>query len=515
MAMGADRGRLSAIPLAAPLLLWPAVWNGYPIIFADTGTYLRQAIHHYAGWDRPIFYSVFMLPLHATITVWPVVVAQALITAYTLHLVCRLLLPTLSSGTFVAGLALLSLATWLPWLVSELMPDLFTPLLVLVLVVLAWLPERVSHGEQALLVALTAFMMASQQSSLPLAGILLAALILLGWWRDISSPDLAAVRKPGFRRRLLLIALPPALAVTSLCSVNLAAHGRFAISPFGNVFLLARVIYDGPGMAELRRDCGEKDWRLCRFLDRFPAESDGFLWNQDSPLYLAGGPKLVSLDADAIIGAAWRSDPAGTLRAALRNSLEQLGRFKSGDGLQPWPTEVTPWIERDFPPRESAAYQAARQQRGLLQVPAALAMSHQATGLIGVIACALLLPLAIRRKARCLGFLVAVLLALPVSAVITGALSTPHDRYQSRIMWLPPFVAALSAASLRPRPRLPPMSPPRTWSGDPRFCPDCNACRASPAPRSAPTARLHGNVARDAIAELAPRAAGIRLPRPA
>ena len=106
--MGADRSRPFALLLAAPPLLWPAVWNGYPLVFADTGTYLTQAIHHYAGWDRPIFYSLFMFPLHATVTVWPVVIVQALITAYVLHLVCRILLPTLPAGVFVAGVAVLS-----------------------------------------------------------------------------------------------------------------------------------------------------------------------------------------------------------------------------------------------------------------------------------------------------------------------------------------------------------------------------------------------------------------------
>jgi hypothetical protein len=44
-----------------------------------------------------------------------------------------------------------------------------------------------------------------------------------------------------------------------------------------------------------------------------------------------------------------------------------------------------------------------------------------------------------------------VLIALPVSAAITGGLSAPHDRYQSRIMWLPPFIAVVSLASLRQR----------------------------------------------------------------
>ena len=90
------------------------------------------------------------------------------------------------------------------------------------------------------------------------------------------------------------------------------------------------------------------------------------------------------------------------------------------------------------------------QQRGLMSVPAPLATVHATVALLGVIGCALLVPFAARRRAPCLGYLVAVLLALPVSAAITGALSAPHDRYQSRIMWLPPLVAVLSLASLRP-----------------------------------------------------------------
>ena len=69
-------------------------------------------------------------------------------------------------------------------------------------------------------------------------------------------------------------------------------------------------------------------------------------------------------------------------------------------------------------------------------------------GPAGVVACALLLFAALRRRAPCGGLLLAVLLVLPVSAAITGGLSGPHDRYQARIMWLPPFVAALSFVSL-------------------------------------------------------------------
>ena len=442
--MVTDRRAVFAF-FAAVLLLWPALWNDYPIVFADTGTYLSQAINHYAGWDRPIFYSAFMLPLHATVTVWPVVVVQALLTMWILWLVLRALVPGLAAMAFVGGVSLLALCTWLPWLVSELMPDLFTPLLILALVLLIWLPERLSRPEQIALAGLAAFMIASQLSSLPLACVLAAALWVL---RGRYGPaQLGGVAIHPRRRRLLAI-LPPALAVLGLCSVNLAAHGRFSTSPYGNVFLLARVIYDGPGMAVLRRDCPAAGWRLCPFLDSFPPTSDDFLWTHDSPLNRAGGPKAVSRDAGAIIEAALLADPVGEFRAALANTLEQLTLFHSGDGLNPWPAQVAPWIARDFPARESLAYGSARQQAGTLAVPWLLAGLHRITALAGVLACIALLPVALRRRAACAGFLLATLIALPLSAAITGALSTPHDRYQARIMWLPPLIAVVSLMSL-------------------------------------------------------------------
>ena len=191
--MAADRTARLAVPAAAALLLWPAVWNGYPIVFADTGTYLSQAIHLYAGWDRPVFYSLFMLPLHLTVTLWPVVVAQALLAAWVLWLVCRVLVPGISGSAFAGGVFVLSVCTWLPWLVSELMPDLFTPLLVLVLCLLAWVPERLSRIEQMVLAGLATLMIASQQSSLPLACVLLVVLMV---FRSVERKGFSHVSWP-------------------------------------------------------------------------------------------------------------------------------------------------------------------------------------------------------------------------------------------------------------------------------------------------------------------------------
>jgi len=469
----ASRGvSAAAIVVSAVLLLWPAAWNGYPIVFADTGTYLSQAVHRYLGWDRPVFYSLFMLPLHLTLTTWPVVVAQAVLAAVVLHLTRCLLLPGVNSWILVPFALFLSVTTWLPWLVSELMPDVFTPLLVLILSVLVLgrrpLVPDCSHNAVAAhphrhgpacpghdaedargtsmvrtitIIPFAAFLIAAQQSSVPLALAVLAVLGPLRWWLD----------KPRWRQ----IALPwlaPALAIAALATVSAAGHGRAAVSPYGNVFLLARVIYDGPGMIVLHRDCPGAGWRLCPFLDRFPASSDEFLWRADSPVILAGGHKAVSTDADAIILSALRAEPAAAARAGVANAWEQLTRFTSGDGLETWPDQITPWIARDFPARELAAYAAARQQNGTLTVPPWLAAIHRVTALLGIAVCCLLFPMAAWRRHRAVGLLAAVLVTLPASALITGALSGPHDRYQSRVMWLAPCAALLCAPALFRRP---------------------------------------------------------------
>jgi hypothetical protein len=427
--------------LSVVCLIWPALWNGYPIVFADTGTYLSQAMHRYLGWDRPVFYSMFIWPLHLGITTWPVILVQACMTVLVMDLVRRAF--DLPIGWLLAMAVFLAVASWLPWTVSELMPDLFTPLLILLLTLLLVPGLRLRLWDRAAIMALAAFMIATQQSSVPLSLALLAVAIPIRW----------ACRGNESLRVVLAPLLAPGLAMVALVLINTAGFGRVSLSPYGNVFVLARVIYDGPGMAVLRRDCPDRGWRLCPYLDRFPATADEFLWDDSSPVMLAGGHRAVSADADAIIQAAVRAEPGRLAAATWDNAVEQMTRFASGDGLERWNRQVGSRIDRDFPERERRAFHAARQQAGTLQVPPPLASVHRVTALAGIAAALLMLPIAWRRRHVAGWFLGTALLALPLSAAITGGLSTPHDRYQSRIVWLPAAMAFLSVPALLCRPR--------------------------------------------------------------
>jgi hypothetical protein len=435
--------------VATVLLLWPALLNGYPLVFADTGTYVSQAVEHHLGWDRPVFYSFFILALHMTLTTWPVVVAQALVTAHTLWLVRRCFgAPggqSAAAWRLVVIVAILAAGTSLPWLTAELMPDLATPLLALVLTLLVIAPDRLGPWERVWLAALAAGLIAVHQSNVLLAPLLLVVLLPLRRRLGAGAPL-------GWRGVARAVG-PLVAAALALVAVNLVGHGRASLSPYGNVFLLARSLYDGPAMDALVRHCPQAGWRLCIIAEegRPAGNSDNFLWRAESPLYRVGGPKVVSAEANAILWTALREEPWASLRAALRNAAEQFTSFTTGAKMEikAWPEQVTPVIHRIFPRFEAAAYDAAWQTRGRLVVPPWFQALHRVVfgaGLLGTLAG---LGLALRQRHRAAGLCAAVLVCLVGNAAITGAFSGPQDRYQSRVVWLAVFAPLVAVPGLR------------------------------------------------------------------
>ncbi len=425
------------------LLLWPALLNGYPLIFADTGTYLSQAIHHYVGWDRPAFYSIFLFALHWKITNWSVIVVQAGLTIYVLDAVRRGFVPEVPQSMLLPLVALLCVLTPLPWFVDQIMPDLFTSLLALVIAVLILTPERFSRIELRGLTLFSSWMIAAHLSNIWIALGLVCTLV--------PARHLLDARKRrnwrGARRPFVAIML----ALLVLCTANLATFGLFSISPFGNVFILARLVYDGPGRTTLEHDCASRRWRLCGYLDvlpphpsRFPT-SDYFLWEADGPVARLGGAKRITAEARQIILSTVEERPVAVLESGVANIGRQFLRFQSGDGLNAWPDEVGPVIEHSFPAAEYRAFQASRQSRGRLGIPTWLGLLHASAfwgGLLATIAC---LVVEIGKRQRLALLCATILLCLIGNAAVTGALSGPHDRYQNRVIWLAMLVPLMSA----------------------------------------------------------------------
>jgi hypothetical protein len=74
---------------------------------------------------------------------------------------------------------------------------------------------------------------------------------------------------------------------------------------------------------------------------------------------------------------------------------------------------------------------------------------------VQALAIAMLPVIVLLRRDRRIASLAAFLFfALVVNAIICGALSNPHDRYQSRLVWLAPLVVAIAAIGWRRHPSI-------------------------------------------------------------
>ena len=78
-----------AILGGAVLLVWPALLNGYPIVFIDTVSYLNQTTLPELPWDKTLAYGPFLHLFHWRLTLWPAVAAQGLIASHLFWLAQR------------------------------------------------------------------------------------------------------------------------------------------------------------------------------------------------------------------------------------------------------------------------------------------------------------------------------------------------------------------------------------------------------------------------------------------
>ncbi|TNC10229.1 hypothetical protein FF100_23380 [Methylobacterium terricola] len=431
-----------ATVLTALLLLGPALANGFPFVFADTGTYLLSGAHLSAPWDRPIFYGLFTTLFRPLGSPWPVVAVQALAVAILLRLFLRALLGVTGPGAILVAGIVLAGATGLPWFAGQLVPDVFSACLILalLLLVLAW--ERMARLARSVALATVTGSVSVHYGNLPLAASALPAtalLVLFGW------------RPAGGLRRLvaplLALGLAIGLGAAALVSVNLAARRGPVLSASSATFLLARLLDDGPALQVLETECPSAGYRLCGQLDRLRAYrdlgdarpngvpvSDFFLW--DGPLADLGWWAPTEPEAREVVRKALRIDPLGQVGTTLINGLRQTWRVAIGDGLAPYPadTQAVRAVREVYGRSGADSFAASSQMQGLdLRLPNAIQAVMLPLSIL-VLATGALARWPGRRRVLPLVVLLALLLA--ANAVVTGGLSAVHDRYQARVVWL-------------------------------------------------------------------------------
>ena len=450
--------------LAAALLV-PAIANGFPLIFPDSGTYLGIATGHDYAIDRSSVYGLLLKPIvttwPATGGLWLAVVAQALGVAAILWGAAGALRGR-RDATLLASLLGLIALTALPWHAGQFMPDALTGPLILV-ACLAATRAPGSSGTPLLWLAATILAL-THYTHVVLLGTVAAAAIAAQL--ALGLPWRQALRRFG------AAALACATAVALLATANQMVLGRLAMSPVGPFFLFARLNEDGLTGPWLDRHCGrDAPALLCAARAGIPRSSQTLLWGGAAspiaqaiwqPADEATRWRWIAMLAQANRGAIGER-PMAFLASSLRGTARQLARFRAIDDECPAGCGRNPTggialiLARD---RAAAlpALLASRQLRDTNPKAPVRAITTPVAAVSLLLLPAMLALAWRRRDAPAFAFAAGIAAALIANAAMAGALSDVHDRYQSRIVWLAPFLVLMLALRWR-RTACPPRPP--------------------------------------------------------
>ncbi|MGQ0676141.1 MAG: hypothetical protein ACT4N4_08665 [Rhodospirillales bacterium] len=432
----------AAIAASALALLAPAIWNGFPLMFFDTGAFIEQALTGGFVPERSVFYSWFLALFLPKLSLWPAVAAQALMTVWIMAELARALAPELAPerapGRFLALALALAAGTALPWFAGQVLADILAPLMVLSLYLLGFHANGLDWKRRLGLTAVAVLGATSHASHLGLAGGLAIVTAAAQW---IARPRPAAAVRPSWAMPSLVFALSLALIVAS----NFARTGEVFFSRAGSAFVFARLLQDGIVKRLLDDTCPQSGYALCEHKDNLPRTANDWLWSTATPFWEMGAFEGTEAESRRIIADSLKRYPLMHLETAVKAAALQFALFSTGDGIEPQNHLLVPIFQK-FLPRQLDAYNAARQQNRQISF-AWINPLHVGVGALSMLALAAFLAVELGRprgdwddRAFLPAFL---LLALLGNALICGVASNPHDRYQSRLIWPVFFVVLL------------------------------------------------------------------------
>lgn len=236
-----------------------------------------------------------------------------------------------------------------------------------------------------------------------------------------------------WRRKISAQPVGLAIALGVLGEFAFALGVSYAIGspPLRPPFLSARLIADGPGRTFLEKSCyPERRFVQCDFFRTFPSNSDAILWEGNGVGFISKSKAVQrkwSREDTSFAVAVVLNDPVSVARTSFFSILRQASGVRIDDVVTPLET-----IDR-IPKSERARYNSTLVSRGLFPTE-----NWNTAGLV-LLTFAVGGLLVFWRQVSITGTIM--LIGLIFDVVLCGALSTPHDRYLMRLVWILPLVA--------------------------------------------------------------------------
>ena len=326
----------------------------------------------------------------------------------------------------------------LPFYVAFLMPDIFAPILIIVIATLTVFGRRMERGEIVLALALGSFAVVVHLSHLAIALMLLPVSALVAvlvsrqrWW------------------------LPPALVlaigvvgVLQIKAFEVASKVVAERTVVYHPLMTARLITNGPGYDYLAEHCPDPEIATCLLWDALSKSDDPWrltpshiIFSKDPRL---GSYGLMPAEDRHRVAAEQREfflrvladRPLATIGSFALNTLTQTVYF-SVDMTVPTPADIE-LISRN-PDIGNEPVGVLTEDRSWIDP---LTYAHAVVYAVSLLVLAGMLVAARRAPGPARAFALMLVIGIMTNAFVCGALSQAATRYGGRVIWLLPFAAA-------------------------------------------------------------------------
>ena len=354
----------------------------------------------------------------------------------------RLFAPGLSTAALVAIPVLVAALGSLSFYVAYLMPDIFTPILLLSIATLSVFARDMRAWELSLTMALGALAIVSHLSHIGIAALMVPVALLAGlvlsrrrWWLPVLC--VVALVAIGYGERLVQRATARTLA-----------HSEVILKPF----LAARIIQDGPGLAYLNRHCPDVAITTCKLHAALQLSDDPYRLTASHILFettarLGSFQLMTAEDQRAVARAQFRffldvlkEAPFSVSYAVLRNTLIQARMFSVTMTL-PSPAIID--YVASVPEAAALGILGNGRITGNTGWLAGLTAAQRVLYLLALVIVAGLCLMPGRAPVAVKMLALVLMAGILANAVVCGAVSQPAMRYGARVIWLLPFAATV------------------------------------------------------------------------
>lgn len=426
------------ILIGAIILSFMAFYNKFPLIFFDTGSYIGSGFNGWVSPNRPIFYGLFIRHVSLSETLWFVVFTQSLIISYLIFQLFKLLCSNRNVYSLhLISIFILTLFTGISVNTSQLMPDIFTPVVILCLLILLM---AVKIKKSTLIIISIIFMYGltvhiTHLYIIVLALIIITVLFCISKFRNISLVNIISIKRLTIVWSILIFSW------ITVPTVHYLYGGGFRIIKSSHIFIMASLIEKGLVDDFLDRYCQSNNYILCPYKDKLPTN---FIWDKKSPLHLTGSPDENKEEYNRLINDIL-CHPKYFKKFIIKSihyTFQLFFNFETGDTpICKYGTATYSSIDQFFPD-EIRGYQLSNQINGKLDFTSLNARQN----IIVFISFFILLLLLFNRdiflklSSRNKLLIILIITCLFFNASLCSVFSTIAPRYQSRVIWLVPLI---------------------------------------------------------------------------